>query len=346
MKSIKKIKINLIKRNSCSNFNVNSSFDLKCIKNIHRNHSNKSNNEYLHKKTIENCTSLPRSNSIFIPNLIKTQNSSNIQNSSTLSKIKTHSLLNITQDNNINNNFNKTASFKEHFKKMNKTKANFKKSAYTFYNHQNKIPHKKLENKNSFLKKSMKKSISASNIYDHYLRQNDLDINKPQKSDFAEYLKSNNSKFNYGLKKIYSIPKSFSNLIEEIKKNKAIAYKKDFDIQEYQSTLIRLLRKRISDKFLESLENKYSLFNERNFGVIIFRGRFVTLANKLKDHLTRANREKIKMLDKGYRKYIEHEEFLKRHINDDNKSHEKLKNNVYNYISRNKIKKLKVSKSL
>ena len=323
MRNIKKIKNSFIKSNSCSSINENSSFDLKRrIKLFHPKYFNKTNEEITQKKSIENYSSLPRTNSSFIPKLIKTHNSSNIQNSTTLTKIKSNSLLNITQDNNINNNFNKTAFFKQSNEKISNIKTNFRKFASTFWNYKNTISHKKLEEKNSFLKKSKQRSISANYIYEYYLKQSNLEKNRPTKDDFAEYLKTNDSKFNYSLKKIYSVPESYTKLIDELKKNNAVAYKKDFDIQEYQSTLIKLLRRRVSDKFLENLENQFSLFNEKNFGVIYFRGRYVKLANKLKDHITWSNREKIKMLDKGYRKYIKHQNYMKKNVKEDNETEE------------------------
>ena len=39
--------------------------------------------------------------------------------------------------------------------------------------------------------------------------------------------------------------------MNEIKKYKKLAYKNDFYIQVYQRTLLKLLKKRISDKSLE-----------------------------------------------------------------------------------------------
>ena len=45
---------------------------------------------------------------------------------------------------------------------------------------------------------------------------------------------------------------------------------------------------------------------------MIFRGRYVSLANKLRDHLSLENKEKLKMLDKGYRKFVENEKYLQK----------------------------------
>ena len=46
----------------------------------------------------------------------------------------------------------------------------------------------------------------------------------------------------------------------EIKKNNIIAYKNDFNIKEYQNTLLKLLRKKVSDKYLTNMQNKFKIF--------------------------------------------------------------------------------------
>ena len=160
-----------------------------------------------------------------------------------------------------------------------------------------------------FLEKSRKKKISAKDIYLHYLKENEKDKSKSQTVyNFSKYLKNNNKKFNYGFDKIYGDNPSFICRINEIKKNNFIAYKKDFNILDYQNTLLKLLKKKVSPKNLENLESSYKLFNERNFGMMIPRGRYIDLADKLKNFLSKDIFEKVKRKDKNYLLYLEKKE--------------------------------------
>ena len=187
----------------------------------------------------------------------------------------------------------------------------------------------------SFFIKSKHKKISASDIYLHYLKENEKDKYKVDHQstivDFAKYLKNNdNKKFNYGFEKIYGDDISFINRINEIKKNKNLAYKNDFNIQDYQRTLLKLLKKRVSDKSLEKLDNSYKLFNERNFGMMIPRGRYISLADKLKDFLSKDIFEKVKRLDRNYIIFLEKKEELKHR----NSLEFKNKNNFYKILNK------------
>ena len=160
-----------------------------------------------------------------------------------------------------------------------------------------------------FLEKSRKKKISAKDIYLHYLKENEKDKSKSQTIyNFTKYLQNNNKKFNYGFDKIYGDNPSFICRINEIKKNNFIAYKKDFNILDYQNTLLKLLKKKVSPKNLENLESSYKLFNERNFGMMIPRGRYIDLADKLKNFLSKDIFEKVKRMDKNYLLYLEKKE--------------------------------------
>lgn len=169
------------------------------------------------------------------------------------------------------------------------------------------------KNKMSFLMKSKHKKISANDIYLHYLKENENDKNKSLTLyNFTKYLKDNNNKkFNYGLDKIYGNNQSFISRMNEIKKNNNIAMKNDFNIQDYQKTLLKLLKEQVSEKNLDSLETSYKIFNERNFGMLIPRGRYIDLANKLKDFLSKDIFEKMKRLDKNYVIFLEKKEELK-----------------------------------
>ena len=262
--------------------NLNQQF-LNCC--LNRNPKKINTDWHLKKNSIENYSNLNsnKANSTSMPNILNPL----LKNNSPITKQKSLFQLNTSQ----NKKFNKT------FSNINLLKKNLEKAK--FY-------------KNSFLKKSKNENISANDIFEHYLNEHNRDKHKLKKMNLTRYLRKKPKTTDFDFKKIYSVPKSFSRRIEEIKKNNIIAYKNDFDIQDYQSTLIKLLKRSVSPQNLENLEKNFSLFNERNFGITIFRGRYVVLANKLKDHLTFDNREKLKMLDKVYRKFINQEEFSKK----------------------------------
>ena len=92
--------------------------------------------------------------------------------------------------------------------------------------------------------------------------------------------------------------------MKEIKCNKIIAYKKDFNIEEYQKTLLKLLSKKMERKFYNNLEESYKIFNQKTSGRQFPRGRFYILADKLKDFINDKMIEKIKLMDKSYKLYL------------------------------------------
>ena len=197
-----------------------------------------------------------------------------------------------------------------------------------------KIPMKKNV---SYLIKSKNKNISANDIYLHYLKENEIEKSKNKIEynstlvEFSKYLKDNDyKKFNYDLEKIYGDDKNFVKRINELKKNNNIAFKKDFNIQDYQRTLLKLLKKRISDKSMENLDQSYKLFNERNFGMMIPRGRYINLADKLKDFLSKEIYEKVKRMDRNYKIFLEKNEEMKHR----NSLEFKNKNNFYKDLNK------------
>ena len=158
----------------------------------------------------------------------------------------------------------------------------------------------------TFLLKSKKEKTSANDIIIHYLKENERDNSKNIPfSNFKKYLdKIDYKKFNYGLNKIYGNTDAFLRRIEEIKKNNVIAYKKDFNIENYQNTLLKILKKRVSEKSYFKLQASFKQFNERNYGLLIPKGRFINLAEKLKDFLSKDIYEKMKRAKKNYLLYL------------------------------------------
>ena len=65
------------------------------------------------------------------------------------------------------------------------------------------------------------------------------------------------------LKRIYCENKNFDSILKEIKSNRKIAFKNDFDIEEYQNTLLEILEKRVSQKNLIDLQDDYRDLNKK-----------------------------------------------------------------------------------
>ena len=86
--------------------------------------------------------------------------------------------------------------------------------------------------------------------------------------------------------------------MKELKDNHKIAYKNDFDIEEYQNILLEILEKRISQKNLISLQDEYRELNKKIFSVFEPKGRFTFLAEKLRYNLPSFLIEKFKQMDK------------------------------------------------
>jgi hypothetical protein len=174
----------------------------------------------------------------------------------------------------------------------------------------------------TFLMKSRKEKTSANDIIIHYLKENERDNSKNIPfNNFKKYLDKNDyKKFNYGLDKIYGNSQTFLRRLEEIKKNNIIAFKKDFNIENYQSTLLKILKKRVSQKSYINLQTSYRLFNERNYGMLIPRGRYINLAEKLKDFLSKDIYEKMKRTDRNYLLYLEKKGEQKRKIEVENEN--------------------------
>ena len=183
-----------------------------------------------------------------------------------------------------------------------------------------KINVKRTKKKVSYLIKSKNKRISANEIIIHYIKENERDNSKNiPLNQFKKYLEKNDyKKFNYSLDKIYGNTKSFLKRVEEIKKNNVIASKKDFNIENYQNTLLKILKKRVTEKSYNKLQKSYKLFNERNYDIIIPRGRYVNLAENLKDFLSKDIYEKMKRTDRNYLLYLTKKEAQKNKMNEEN----------------------------
>ena len=148
-----------------------------------------------------------------------------------------------------------------------------------------------------FFKISQNDGISAQRIYRHYLKKSRAEIIKPIRN-YKQFFDDRSKTFLEKLSRIYGQNPNFVSIIREIKDNNKIAYKDDFNIEEYQSTIIELMNQRISQKYLLDLQNDYRSLNKKLNGVVEPKGRFTILADKLKYNLPLYLLEKLKQLDK------------------------------------------------
>ena len=148
-----------------------------------------------------------------------------------------------------------------------------------------------------FFKISQNDSISAKRIYRHYLKKSRAEIIKPIRN-YKQFFDDKSKTFLEKLSRIYGENPNFVSIIREIKDNNKIAYKDDFNIEEYQSTIIELMNQRVSQKYLLDLQNDYRTLNKKLNGVVEPKGRFTILADKLRYNLPLYLLEKLKQLDK------------------------------------------------
>ena len=160
--------------------------------------------------------------------------------------------------------------------------------------------YKTSENKlDSFLKLSRNKKITAREILSHYLNDNYTHVN------CQTIKKKHGQNFWFPkLEQLYKSDKKLQYKLDEIKQNSSIAYKDDFNIKEYQATLINLIRGKCSQKGLNILEKRYKNFNEKIFGYLVPKGKYINLAYKLKDHLSYESFQKLKKMDRNYELYF------------------------------------------
>ena len=137
--------------------------------------------------------------------------------------------------------------------------------------------------------------VSAKRVYKHYLQKSAKDIVLPIKN----YNKFFNQKMNFWekLSRIYCEDKNHLSIIKDLKDNKKLALKKDFNIEEYQSTIFEIMNQRLSQKNLMDLEHKNVALNKIIFNVIEPKGRLTQLAEKLKYNLPLFLIEKFKKMD-------------------------------------------------
>ncbi len=265
----------LNKKNYLIPINKKSLHKINSTPNLLSNDSN-NNNFFSSRQTYKNINF---SRNKKLQALKKSLNDSYNSNNN-LNSINTNNIsgFNTTKNNNTNYFFSNNNS-------------RFFMSSYDNNFSQIKIPKKRYFSK--FFYKSQSKLVTSKRIFRHYIKEEEKDIVKPIKY----FLRGGAPKPVKDLKNIYKDNYKFDKRIKEIKCNNTIAFKEDFNILDYQSTLIKLLSNRISEKNLHELQKNFVLFNEKNFGIMGPKGRFTNMAEKIKYNIPLYLYEKIKKLD-------------------------------------------------
>ena len=238
----------------------------------------------------------------FQESLIKRQNSNDSGCSNEKSLI-----LNLTKNTNTNEetskegkslknlNYSKSTVFKISKINLNKypiSKINESKNKQTYISSISSIP-----KYSKFFHKSQNNTIGTHTIYKYYLNKSSSQITLPVQN-YNKLFKDRSHSVIEKLQRIYCENKNFDSLLRELKDNHKIAFKDDFDIEEYQNTLLELLEKRVSQKHLIDLQDDYRALNKKLFNVFEPKGRFTVLAEKLRYNLPSFLIEKMKQLDK------------------------------------------------
>ena len=148
-----------------------------------------------------------------------------------------------------------------------------------------------------FFYKSKSKDITAQAVYKYYISKSASEVILPVKN-YDRLFDSKKKTILEKLKRIYCENKNFDLIIQELKDHRKLAFKDDFDIEEYQNALLEILEKRLSHKNLINLQEDYRELNKKIFNVFEPKGRFTFLADKLKYTVPSFLIEKLKQLDK------------------------------------------------
>jgi len=205
------------------------------------------------------------------------------------------------------------------------------------YDNKNKSSTKKLKkNFSDYFYKSQSNLYSSKRIFRHYIHESENEKIIPERF----FRKHGAPKHKKEIDDLYKLNINYHKRIEEIKKNKAIAFKKDFNILSYQTTLLKLISKKMSEKNLKELQTRYINFNQKMFGIgTAPRGRFTNLAEKIKYNVPLFLYERIKRLDKE--KLMSRYNYFKRAHENMHNNFEKMYYNTHKKLLRKKLEKNK-----
>ena len=208
--------------------------------------------------------------------------------------------LNITK-NNTNTNEENSKDTKNSIYKL--SKINLNKYPMTRINNgqNNKnlknSPYSKIHKHSKFFRQSKKKDISSQTIYKYYINKSSSEVILPVKN-YDKLFDNKRTTVVEKLKRIYCENENFDFIIQELKDNRKLAFKDDFDVEEYQNALLEILEKRISHKNLVNLQDDFRELNKKLYNVFEPKGRFTFLAEKLRYNLPSFLIEKLRQLDK------------------------------------------------
>lgn len=169
-------------------------------------------------------------------------------------------------------------------------------------------------------KSNKKKDIPVKKIYEYIIKKEKKNIIKPIKN-FEKFINKKYKDPKMRFNKIYCINQSYIRHTKQFKNNRKIAYKKDFDINEYQNAILRFLENRVDSINLNNLGHNYREFNEKMNRKFSPKGRFTNLANKIMNHAPNYLVDKLKELDK--KKLIKRAKYLKSNIDIEGKPENK-----------------------
>ena len=187
-----------------------------------------------------------------------------------------------------------------------------------------------------FYKLSKSRNVSAKNIYDYYISQEKKDNVLDPIDNFTKFIqkKYHNQKMKFD--KLYLNDKTFLNRMEEIKSNKTIAFKEDFNVKEYQNILCNMLKKRVGSNNIFYLIQNYKKFNEK-IGIRFhkYKGRYTKLADKIRNNAPSYLIDKLRKLDQD--KLRENAKFLKINLNNKKDNDVDYAYEDYDYYFKNKF---------
>ena len=229
---------------------------------------------------------------------------------------------------NINIQNNNTSKFLK-----NNTAYNNSTNKSKFYStYDNKILKKSFSN---YFYKSQSSLYTSKRIFHHYINESENEKINPE-----NYFERNGApKSRKKINELYKLNLNYHKRLEEVKHNKSIAFKDDFNILKYQTTLIKLISKKISLENLRELQTRYIQFNEKVSGKGIEpKGRFTNLAEKIKHNIPVFLYEKIKKLDKE--KLMSRYNYYKKANEDIHNKFEKMYSKKYKILKK-KLEKMK-----
>ena len=142
--------------------------------------------------------------------------------------------------------------------------------------------------------------VSAKSIYKHYILEEMKDETPEISNNFTKYILKKYKNPKSKLNELYGINENNIRRINELKNNKTIALKDDFNLKEYQNILCGMIKKRCTNDTIIYLKKQYEKFNDemnsykRNF---INKGRYTKLADKIRKNAPSYLINRLKQLD-------------------------------------------------